>query len=102
MELNDFSEALQAAIQELTKTRGFVAPLTVCTVGTNGAVIVSRHSRDDSGQMEAKILGQHHRQDQRGFAVPINTMVSDARGKAALIEATADARTGEGAMKILS
>jgi hypothetical protein len=102
VDLQDFSEALVAAIADLTKNREFVAPLTICTVGTNGSVIVSRHVLDDNGQMEAEILSEHHRQDERGFMVPINTMVSDARGKIAIIEATADAKTGEGAMKIRS
>ena len=65
VDLQDFSEALLAAIADLTKNQGFVAPLTICTVGANGSVIVSRHVLDDNGKMEAEILSEHHRQDER-------------------------------------
>ena len=77
-----------AAILRDCLHRGFYPPLHMCLVGVNGAVLAMRcnlvQSHGEVTDMNAEVLAEHYTEDQ-GFQFPINMMITDARGEAALV-----------------
>ena len=77
-----------AAILRDCLHRGFDPPLHMCLVGVNGAVLAMRcnvvQSHGEVTDMNAEVLAEHYTEDQ-GFQFPINMMITDARGEAALV-----------------
>jgi hypothetical protein len=68
--------------------RGFCLPLHMCLIGVNGAVLAVRYSvvqtQGEDANMEVEVLAEHYTEDQ-GFQYPINMMITDTRGEAALV-----------------
>jgi hypothetical protein len=71
---------------------GFVLPLIAACIAVNGGVFVLRYTADEGGGLRAESLAQHNEAGAM-MVLPINIMVSDARGEAARVFIGPDGKT---------
>lgn len=85
-DLADFSEAMRDALEQCVE-RGMQFPLIVCSVCSNGSVLVMRTDGENPGETLAEHI------EGGGFATPINCMVVDQTGGVAHVTITAEGAT---------
>jgi hypothetical protein len=79
MDSKQLSQALQACLDQ-----GFEPPLVACAVSLNGCVLAVRYAYHPLGEgMQATVLAEHT--PDPAFLLPINMMITDARGEAARV-----------------
>jgi hypothetical protein len=80
------TEAINACLQ-----RGMKVPFVVAMVSPNSSVFCLRYDRSDAGDgLTATELAEYN--DPAGFALPINIMITDQTGEAALVTIAQDGR----------
>ncbi len=82
-QLNDFvRSALAQSVEEL----GFVEPLIVTCLAVNGSVVVIRTDGEHVEDLASHTEGP-------GFTLPINVLITDARGEATRLLITSEGMT---------
>jgi hypothetical protein len=79
---NPLARAIGEALQQLLE-KGFEWPLHAAAVGVNGSAIVLRYNADGEGP-RVQCLAEYEPPNAM-MDLPINIMISDARGEAARI-----------------
>ena len=78
------TEAINACLQ-----RGMKLPFVVAMVSPNSSVICLRYDRNEAGNgLAATELAEYN--DPAGIALPINIMITDQTGEAALVTVAQD------------
>jgi hypothetical protein len=75
----DFPQKFATIIERCIAENGMQPPLVVCTVSTNGSVVVTRVNAGG----EPDVLAEHS--ENQTFAFPINIMVVSQNNKAARV-----------------
>lgn len=79
--MSDLSEFMADTVKTCL-TNDMLLPLTFVLVGINGSVVVNRYFRSESGKLDAIEIVRHA--EGTGLELPLNVMISDSQGKAAL------------------
>jgi hypothetical protein len=80
----EIRHALVDALEQCLHQQAFSLPLHITVVGANGSVLLLRYANGDQ-TLEMRVVATHVEEDGL-FTQPINFMVSDQTGKAALHE----------------
>ena len=84
MRAMDIEAVLSALLRELIKAHGFRLPVTIASVGHNGAVLFTRFTAAPLGAKRGTVEQEHVTGDlpDDGFLAPVNLLATDATGKA--------------------
>ncbi|MCA9653095.1 MAG: hypothetical protein KC501_24485 [Myxococcales bacterium] len=82
----DIEAVLAALLRELLARHGFRLPVTVASVGRNGAVLFTRFTAAPSGSARGAVEQEHvtGEIEDEGFLAPVHLLATDATGKARL------------------
>lgn len=82
-QLNDY---VRAALTQSVEEFGFVEPLIVACLAVNGSVVVIRTDGEHVEDLASHTEGH-------GFTLPINVLITDARGEATRLLITSEGMT---------
>lgn len=82
----DIEAVLASLLRQLLAQHGFRLPVTVASVGRNGAVLFTRFSTAPTGSARGSVEQEHvtGEIEDEGFLAPVHLLATDATGKARL------------------
>ncbi len=82
----DIEAVLASLLRELVTRHGFRLPVTIASVGHNGAVLFTRFTPAPLGAKRGSVEQEHVTGQiaDEGFLAPVHLMATDATGKARL------------------
>lgn len=82
----DIEAVLASLLRELLARHGFRLPVTVASVGRNGAVLFTRFAQAPHGSARGSVEQEHVTGaiEDEGFLAPVHLLATDATGKVRL------------------